>query len=640
MLVLLNTVKRFRFLNHVFDNGSLWVGTMDCLLELILSQSYWSVKGMPLMFKKILVLGLICVLTACTIKPNPFDVKERYNLATKTMASLFADKPAEVQHLDFYEALARSVKNNLDYRIKIVNIALQAGQLDVALYAMMPALNASSTLYTRSNDYSVSGINSQGVETGLSSSTPRTLLTGRVAMSWNILDFGMGYVKAKQQGDRLLIAREESRRQLQHLGQDVLVAYSVAYSAQQLLNETKEFQRLLTRSKLTLERAINDKMVPKENLLNYQAALLDGNRSLIQLQHKYDKAMLDLKHLLFLPVDQKIILAPPPRILFHTQNLRDLNLGKMDAVTLVDHPELRGQNYQERLVQFGLKTVLLQALPGLTLNYGWNYDSNKFLQNNKWLDKSVDVAWNLLNLASLPATYKTADMQVKYENIKAMAMTMAALTETRYAYTHYLTLSNEYHLAQQQTQNARELYKLNLDRKAASLASDQQVILAKLKAITAKTDEDLLLSDLSVSLGQLYLSVGVDLIPEDIIDMPLPQATAKIRRQFNEQSNFAAFINKEYYKLFKDLPIIPGHTTYTIQLRASSNLNEIEALKHNNADPNLHIAKIHSQNREWYILTYGKYITAKDATENAMHLSNKLRRLSPWIRRTDNLTWL
>ncbi len=482
-------------------------------------------------------------------------IQERYRMATKTMFELFKGQSQKAVTLDYYEALARGVKYNLDFRLKLVNIATQAGQLEVAVFTMFPSLNVTSKLYSRSNDYQVAGITAAGVSTGLSSSTPRTLLTAREAMSWNLLDFGMGYVKAKQQGNKVLIAQEESRRQSQQLAQDVLVAYWVAYSAQELLAETREFQRLLTKSKTILDRAIRDQTVPKENLLNYQASILDGDRKLIQLQYKYDKAMLDLKHLLFLPVDKKIVLMAPPRALFQAHDLSNLNIEKMDAVTLVDHPQLLGQHYQERIAEFGLSTVLLQALPGLTIDYGKNYDSNKFLLNNRWIDKSVEVAWNLLNIASLPANYKTAKAQIQYEKLKSMAMTMAALTETRYAYSHYQTLRKEYYLAQKQTENANELYRLNQNRRLASIASDQQVILAKLKSIASKMDEDLLFSDLSVALGQLYLSVGVDIVPEEILYKPLPEAIICLKNQLKETSNFATYIDHTYDKLFTKIRV-------------------------------------------------------------------------------------
>jgi outer membrane protein TolC len=572
------------------------------------------------------------------MSPQPISINERYKAATKTLRTMSYNQPQQVLQLDYYEALARSVKYNLDYRLKIVNTALQAGQLDIAVYTMFPSLNASGTLYTRDNDYEVSGITADGIPTGLSSSTPRTLRTARVAMSWNLLDFGMGYVKAKQQGNRLLIAQEESRRQLQQLGQDVLVAYWVAYSAQELINETKELQRILSRSKRMLNTAMRDSLVPKESILNYQAALLEGDRKLIQLQYKYDKAMLDLKHLLFLPSDVKVVLKPLPRALFHRQNIWNINVKKMDAVTLVHHPQLRSQQYQQRIAKFGLETVVLQSLPGLTMNYGWNYDSNTFLLNNKWIDKSVDVAWNLLNLASLPASYRTAKMQLQYEQIKSMALTMAALTETRYAYVHYLTLNKEYQFAHQQTVNARALYQLNKDRRAASIASDQQVIIAKLKAITARMDEQLLMSDLSVALGEMYLSVGVDLVPECILYKPLPEAIYILRNHL--RYDFASFINKKYTEIFYSVhgpKRIPG---YTIELARNNRLANIQNLqKHLKSDARLQIAKESLDGHEYYALTYGKYYTEQNAAFHARRLPQDLTRFYPRVMRTDNVTW-
>lgn len=526
------------------------------------------------MLRKMIAIALCTTMTACSIAPQPLSLNERYKKAQETMAFLTPSKPdSPPLHLDYYDALARTVKYNLDYRLKLVNLALQAGQLDVAVYTMFPALNVSGTVYSRNNDYQVSGITAQGVSTGLATSTPRTLRTARVAMSWNILDFAMNYVKAKQQADRVLIAQEESRKQLQELGRDLLAAYWTAYSAQELLAETQDFKRILAKSKKLLDHALHDKMIPQENVLNYQAALLDGERKIIQLQYKYDKAILDLKHLLFLPVDQKLVLAPPPAELFAPQNLRLMNLQKLDAVTLAYNPQLRGQNYQERIAKFGLRTVLLQALPAFTLNGGWNYDSNQFLLNNKWLDRSADLAWNLLNLISLPAAYHSAKIQVQYENIKAEALTMAALTGERYAFKHYVTVNEEYQLAHKQTENASALYTLNKNRKAASLASSQQVILAKVKKMSAKMDEDLLLSELSAALGELYLSIGTDIVPDEVLFRNSEEAKTILREQLKRNHNFVYYINQKYEELLgKPLTVTAQNST---QQRAYKKSNSI-----------------------------------------------------------------
>ncbi len=529
------------------------------------------------MIRRILILYLACQLTACSITPKPLSIDDRYNEARNDLNEFIHQQDTVHGTLNFNQALARGLKYNLDYRIKLVNNALQAGQLDIAMFTMFPALNASGSIYNRNNVYASSGVSSTGVPSDVFNSTPNTIRSERVALSWNILDFGLGYVRAKQQGDRMYVAEEESRKELQKLSQDILVAYWSAYSAQQVMVEARRFEALLTRAKNRLTRAMADKAIPKESILNFQAALLEGNRHIIQLQYKYDKAMLDLKRLLDLPPNVQFQLAPPPLALRSPHDIRNIDFSKMDAITLVTRPELRGQEYQQRIAQLGVKTAILQALPGITLNEGWNYNSNKFLVNKLWIDKSADLAWNLLNLASLPASMRTAKTQVQYEKLKLMALTFTVLTETRYAFSHYESLLNEYEIARKQTQTAYAIYKLNRNRELASLASNQQVILAELKALTAKMDENLLQSDLSTALGELYLSVGSDILPLDISNCSLDQITEIINHHFIQQGtwDFKHYIDTTYQNLF-------GNTQpFTVEIFGAYQLSKAKRLQNN-----------------------------------------------------------
>lgn len=506
------------------------------------------------MIKYIGILSFILLLSACTLTPEPISMDERYSEAKKNMKTLFAHHHTTTIHkkLDYFEALAFSIKYNLDYRIKLANNALQENQLTLAQFAMFPALNVNGSLYTRSNSLASFGVTTDGTETGVLNSTPKTLRSTRIALSWNILDFGVSYVRAQQQGDRYFIALEEARKQMQQLSQDVLTAYWEAYSAQELLKDTKEFQKILVHAKSQLDMAVIDKTIPKENILHYQEALLDGNRHLLQLQQKYDKAMLDLKHLLNLPLSWHFTLEAPPSSLLRIQDLKNADFRKIDAITLVNRPELRGQSYHTRIAKYGIRAAVLQALPGISLNPGYNYNSNKFLINRMWIDRSVDVAWNLLNLASLPTSLDSAEAQLQYEKLKLMALTLAVLTETRYAYSKYQGNIAEFRIAHQQTANAQALYKLIENRNRASLASSQQAILAKLRAITAKMDEDLLHSNLSKSLGELYLSTGFDILPYGITNEPIPVIVKKLKKRFETQKtmDFNAYVNITYNKMF------------------------------------------------------------------------------------------
>jgi multidrug efflux system outer membrane protein len=272
------------------------------------------------MLKTVSVFFLAIFLNACTLSPEPMSIQDRYSEAKCNLKKLFVQRQPVHRNLDYYHALALGLKYNLDFRVKLANNALQQDQLELAEFAMFPALNVSSSLYTRSNTLASFGTTSTGQLTDVLNSTPKTLRSMRVGMSWNILDFGVSYVRAKQQADRYLIAVEESRKQLQQLTQDINRSYWEAYSAQELIADTKQFQALLERSNERLTIALTDRAIPKENILRYQEAILDGNRHMVQLHQKYDKAILDLKQLLNLPLNDHFKLLPPPNSLARVQN--------------------------------------------------------------------------------------------------------------------------------------------------------------------------------------------------------------------------------------------------------------------------------------------------------------------------------
>lgn len=584
----------------------------------------------------VLAFSLILLLSACTLCPKPMTVNERYCIATRDVQQLFNPK-CNCQQIDFYEALARGLKYNLDFRIKLANIALQANQLKVAIFTLFPTANFSGSLYKRNNQFSSFGITTTGQPTDILNSTPNALTTARAGLTWSILDFGLGYVRARQQGERILIAQEESRKQVQQLSQDVLTAYWEAYSAQELKRDAENFQALLEQAKNKLEIAIHDRTVPKENLLNYQASLLEGNRKIVQLKHKYNKAMVDLKRLMSMPIDQEIVLLPPPHMLTKMEDLTNIDFKKLDAIALVSRPELASQNYQQRIAEFGLKTAIIQALPGVTLNMGWNSNSNKYLLNTIWVDRSMDVAWNLLNLASLPTAYQAAKTQVCYEKLKLMALTLTVLTETRYAYSHYQTLNDEYNIVRQQTQTADAIYQLNKNRQLASLASSQQVILAKLRAIAAKMDENLLLAEMSKALGELYLSIGTDLLPRDVQCRSLPEAIQLVSQNytFHTQKSFTDYVNQTYERIFG-----PCHA-YTLQLYGCYDSCRAKALQQKCNFGNCSRYGVKTVNgRDLYVVTYGLYKTPQEARANIASLAPTLRNFKPWVIKTDDVNWL
>lgn len=505
--------------------------------------------------KQISVFCGVSILSACAITPQPITVSDSYSEAKKNIKHMFATEGLHIT-LNYEEALARGIQYNYDYRIKLVNTALQAGELKLAEMTMFPDIKNTASLYSRANDYATFSITSGGSATDVLSSTPRTLKSMRSGLTWNILDFGMSYIRAKQQGERVLIAEEESRKQLQLLAQDIRIAYWKAYSAQALLTDMRALQKILDETEENINKAIKDQLIPKEDILKYRNALLGGRRQFVQLREKFDKAQIDLKRLINVPLSSKVELQPPPLSIARVQDIEKLNFKKLDTIALVLRPELRSQHYMERIAKLGVKAAILQVFPGLTLNKGFNYNSNKFLLNNSWVDESLDLSWGLLNLVSLPASLHSANTQIEYEKMKSMALTLAVLTQTRYAFSKYANLAKEFKIAEKQTKNAQAIYKLTLNRNIAAMASKQQVVYSKLQYMITKMDRDLVLADLSTALGELYLSSGFDVLPVGAYDSSSKQTIKAIHDNLNMQAsmNFVEYVDFMYAKLTQEFP--------------------------------------------------------------------------------------
>lgn len=497
-------------------------------------------------------------LSSCSVlQPRPILPDEWYQQAQCEIHEMFARQPPFTREIDFCEALARGFQFNLDHRTKLANAAIHAGQMELAEFAMLPELEASGSVYNRNNDNASFASGPDGRPTDLIiNGSDRTIRSWRLGAKWNLLDLGRGYIKAREEGEKLLIAEEEARKELQKLVQNIKVAYWRAYNAQQLQGELNTLQCSLTETKNQIALALTDKVIPKDALLDYQTALLDGNRRIAQLEERLKRSEFEFKYLINLPPNQCIKLKKPPGFISKIQNLKNLDFEKLDAITLVNRPELRGQNYQRRIANLGTKAAILQALPSITFNGGRNFNSNSFLVNNFWSDSSIEVSWNIINLASLPVALKTADTQIKYESLKLMTLTLGALNETRINFARYQVLAKEGMIAKKQTENAKRIYYLTHHRQQSALASKHQSLLAKVHYLFAQMDEILLLSDVSTALGDLYLSAGFDVLPIRAINAPPNEVLAIVERNLcmQENVNFKHYVNRTYEKLFSDCP--------------------------------------------------------------------------------------
>nr|MDJ0780296.1 TolC family protein [Gammaproteobacteria bacterium] len=183
-------------------------------------------------------LVVTCLLiSGCSVMPTPFSKEDIRTQAEQDRAAVTQNQEAVQGPISLYESIARALKYNLDYRLEFAEKVLAETDLDISRYDMLPELVVNAGLDGRDN---FSGASSRSLLDGrqsleTSTSSDRDVTTVDFGLTWNVLDFGLSYVRSKQAADQILIAEQEKRKVINRIVQDVRTAYWRAVTNDRLI---------------------------------------------------------------------------------------------------------------------------------------------------------------------------------------------------------------------------------------------------------------------------------------------------------------------------------------------------------------------------------------------------------------------
>ncbi|MFN9587780.1 MAG: TolC family protein, partial [Pseudomonadaceae bacterium] len=218
----------------------------------------------------------------CAVTSQPIDRSVSEQRAQQDLATMFKDQEPLSGPLTLHEAMARAVKYNLEARLKVMEEAMAQRQVDLATFDMLPRMALSAGYAGRNN---VSASSSQSIETGTQSLEPSTSQdrdrgVADLTMVWNVLDFGVSYVSAKQQGDQRLIVQERRRKVVHTIIQDVRSAYWRAVAADRLLTQIDSLMARVAQARDNSQRLSEQRIGDPIQALSYQRALIEATRQL------------------------------------------------------------------------------------------------------------------------------------------------------------------------------------------------------------------------------------------------------------------------------------------------------------------------------------------------------------------------
>jgi outer membrane protein, multidrug efflux system len=470
-----------------------------------------------------LAIGLVVMvmtgLTGCAITPKPMTTEEVQMRVKEDRAVLTQDQEPVAGPIDLYEAMARALKYNLEARVELMHKMLAESQLDLSHYAMLPRLAANAGFDGRSN---YTGGVARSLLTGQQqiqpfTSSERNIFAADLSLSWNVLDFGLSYIRAKQAADDVLIAEEERRRVANRIIQDVRVAYWRAVSAERILPSLKLLDEWI-KSAIEKAQAVQDEKLSSPLVpLQYKLDLLNTQRYVQQLYRELNTAKLQLAALINLPPgeENKLMLVVPDREA-RTMSL-SFDLAQLETQALFARPELRMVDYRRRINAQEAKAAILEMFPNLNLQIGGNYNSNSFLFNNHWAAYAARASWNLLSLFRYPARAKTIEAQAKILHTQDLALTMAVMSQVHVSIAQVALAKSEVSTAEIYYDTQSKITEQMRQAWRAAKLSEQALLRERVNQVAAQLRYDVAEAELQASWAALLAAVGEDVLPNNLV---------------------------------------------------------------------------------------------------------------------------
>jgi outer membrane protein TolC len=458
---------------------------------------------------------LSLAISGCAVTSEPIERNVSEQRARSDLQSMYKDQEPLRGPLTLHQAMARAVKYNLEGRLKIMEEALAKRQLDLASFDMLPRMALDAGYVGRNN---VNASSSQSVRTGTQSLEPSTSQdrdreVADLTMVWNVLDFGVSYISAKQQGDQRLIVQERRRKVINTIVQDVRSAYWRAMAAERLLKQIDSLMARVDTARRNSQSMSDQRIGDPVQSLSYQRSLIEATRQLEEQRRALSLAKTELATLINLPLGTNLTLATDDG--YQIPELK-VDLAKLEQEALTSRPELREQDYQTRISAAETRKAMLRLLPGLEFSAGGHYDSNSFLVEQGWADYGVKVTWNLFNVISAPAAIDVAKAGEEVATARRQAMSIAVLAQLYVANANYQEALRQFKTSQQLSDIDGQIVGQLRNRHQAAGIGELELIQGELNNLQADLRRDLSYADLRNAYGQIFASAGLDPLPDQV----------------------------------------------------------------------------------------------------------------------------
>ncbi len=428
--------------------------------------------------------------------------------AEKDRELLNANAPIIDAPLTFEDIVQAILTRNLDLLVKYRQFEYQYEFATGAKFQMLPSLLWTGEISWRNRN---TGISSESLEPGVPPAPPSISSDQHVnrytfSLTWNLLDFGISYFRARQEVNKILMQVADYSRLQQTLIYEATKEYWRARAALYGLKQSRDLFKEANYYLTVLNEQIQQKRIPKEVGLLYQSSILKGKIQIQSFEREYDEAKAELAKMMGYPgldfelADEEIL----------PYNGRLPEARELENIALLNRPELFGLDADERSHADDIRIAILRLFPTLAPFIDFSYDSNSFLIFNKWITMGLRYSWELL---SEPYHFQNILAEIRNKSVSQanrLALSIGILAQVNLARAVYFDTLKEYELARQLAETRQELIQ-TLERKqqVGELSAGEILINYKFDAILSEIDYLQAYGNLHTAIEQINNSIGI-----------------------------------------------------------------------------------------------------------------------------------
>lgn len=461
--------------------------------------------GLPWMA---LVLGLAVLVVSC--EPE----KDRETLRRENMIADLAWKtsvaPAElVDPFDLDHAVEYGLNHNLQAALAEQEAQIRAEAATGARMRMLPSLVLGKARSKRSNkDASKSKtLFTDNVGNEPSYSEPQIKDTTDLAMTWNLLDFGINFFRVRQAAHRVWMAQEQTRRVRQRLALDIAEAYWNAQTARQAMQDAQAFLAKAEARQEIIRKEIREKLVSRMAGLEAESEIYETRLRLQSLEDNFKSSKARLASLMGLPVGTPFELVRedfPARV----DSSAALPFESLEEEALLNRPEMRAMDAEEQVAADNVRIALARMFPNASLFARYDRDANDFLYEHNWYSIGLNATMDLLSFPGKIRGRQEAKLETDLIRTRRMMTAIGIISQVYLASIERGKQLRSYGLLSEITAKRMELLAEARKNEQEGQASGRDVFGAEQKAFFARLRSLRSYADLQIAEARLRNSLG------------------------------------------------------------------------------------------------------------------------------------